>query len=74
MEHIISTVNRYEKEHKPHQAPNLFKQFKGGDPEEVKALEKKLETINKELAEKNRVIYVYENLLTNLKGKIMEKV
>jgi hypothetical protein len=37
-------------------------------------LEKKLDTINKELAEKNRVIYVYENLLNNLKGKIMEKL
>jgi len=37
-------------------------------------LEKKLDDINKELSEKNRVIYVYENLLSNLKGKIMEKI
>jgi hypothetical protein len=37
-------------------------------------LEKKLDSINKELAEKNRVIYVYENLLNSLKGKIMEKI
>lgn len=52
----------------------MFKQFKNNDADDVKVLEKKLDTINKELAEKNRVIYVYETLLTNLKGKIMEKV
>ena len=52
----------------------MFKQFKSGDADDIKVLEKKLDSINKELAEKNRVIYVYENLLANLKGKIMEKV
>ena len=52
----------------------MFQQFKGPDPKEIQALEKKLETINKELAEKNKVINTYEHLLTNLKTKIMEKV
>ena len=74
----MTSLARFEKEHKNsnnHLHPSaLFKQFKSADPEEIKALEKKLDTINRELAEKNRVIYVYENLLTNLKGKIMEKV
>jgi len=48
--------------------------LKAPDVNEVKMLEKKLDDINKELSEKNRVIYVYENLLSNLKGKIMEKI
>ena len=52
----------------------MFKQFKAPDSDEVRVLEKRLEGINKELSEKNKVIQVYEHLLNNLKGKILEKV
>lgn len=54
--------------------PKQLNHFKAADFEEVKVLEKKLEHINKQLEDKNRVIVLYANLLNNLRGKIMEKV
>jgi len=39
----------------------------------LKKLESKIESINKSLEEKDKIIKLYEGLIVNLKGKIMEK-
>ena len=44
-----------------------------GQENDLKKLESKIESINKSLEEKDKIIKLYEGLIVNLKGKIMEK-
>lgn len=73
LENISTKFSKIEQE--AQQRPNMFKSNNrvSDNQGEIKALEKKIETINKNLEEKNKVIQVYEDLLLSLKGKIMEK-
>jgi hypothetical protein len=73
LENISAKFSRIEQE--VQRSPSMFKSNSrpSDNQGEIKALEKKIETISKNLEEKNKVIRVYEDLLLNLKGKIMEK-
>ena len=59
LQQIVNSVAQYEANSHSTANSNMFKQFKAPDSDEVRVLEKRLEGINKELSEKNKVIQVY---------------
>ncbi len=68
LEHIMAKMQQLEREPK---SSKMLNQSKSPDSDEVRVLERRLDHINKELEDKNRVISLYASLLNTLKGKIM---
>lgn len=52
---------------------NSFQENRKPNSDELRTLEHKIDSINKELNDKNQVINFYARLLANLKNKLIEK-